>query len=93
VYRRSFIKLLGQGIVASCGFMTIPSLGWSKDAFDYALEGQDLIQKKHFSKAIDVLKNKDTHGVKPAGILFVPTRQEYYSTLKKAFALELHTGH
>ena len=56
MYRRSFIKLLGQGIVASCGFMTIPSLGWSKDAFDYALEGQDLIQKKHFSKAIDVLK-------------------------------------
>lgn len=56
MYRRSFIKLLGQAIILSCGFMTIPTVVRSKDAFDFALEGQDLIQKKHFSKATKVLK-------------------------------------
>jgi N-acetylmuramoyl-L-alanine amidase len=36
--------------------MTIPAVGRSKDAFDFALEGQNLIQKKQFSQAIIVLK-------------------------------------
>jgi len=54
--RRLFIKLLSQSAFVSYGLMACPVLGWSKSAFDLALEGQNLIQQKNFSKAVDVLK-------------------------------------
>ncbi|MEA3415499.1 MAG: N-acetylmuramoyl-L-alanine amidase [Thermodesulfobacteriota bacterium] len=54
--RRHFIKLLSQSAFVSYGLLTCPVLGWSKSAFDLALEGQNLIQQKNFSKAVDVLK-------------------------------------
>ena len=53
--RRSFLKLLGQGLFVSCGFLTCSSLAWARDAFGLALEGQDLIQKKNFAQAVIVL--------------------------------------
>jgi N-acetylmuramoyl-L-alanine amidase len=53
--RRSFLKLLGQGLLVSCGFLTGSSLASSSNAFDLALEGQDLIQQKKFPQAINVL--------------------------------------
>jgi len=36
--------------------MNCPSLAWAKSAFDYALEGQDLIQMQNFAKAVETLK-------------------------------------
>jgi len=54
--RRTFIKLLSQSAFISYGLLACPVLGWSKSAFDLALEGQDLIQKKNFSKAIKALQ-------------------------------------
>ncbi|MBW1744975.1 MAG: tetratricopeptide repeat protein [Deltaproteobacteria bacterium] len=36
--------------------LACPYLGWAKSAFDYALEGQELIQKKNFAQAINALK-------------------------------------
>lgn len=54
--RRSFLKLLGQGIFASCGYLAIPSFSRAANAFEYALKGQDLIQKQDYAKAIEVLK-------------------------------------
>jgi len=36
--------------------MTCPVLGWASSAFDLALEGQNLIQKKDFPKAIKALQ-------------------------------------
>lgn len=54
--RRSFLKSLGQGLFFSAGVLAFPPCGWSQNAFDYALEGQDLIQKGRFTRAVDVLK-------------------------------------
>lgn len=54
--RRSFLKILGQGVIASCGLFTFAPLGFAKSAFDYALEGQDLIQKNRLSDAVVALK-------------------------------------
>jgi N-acetylmuramoyl-L-alanine amidase len=53
--RRSFLKLLGKCAVISSGILALPPLSWAKQALDYALEGQELIQKKHFSRAVDML--------------------------------------
>ncbi|MBW1692706.1 MAG: N-acetylmuramoyl-L-alanine amidase [Deltaproteobacteria bacterium] len=56
MHRRSFLKLLGQGAIVSYGLFNFPSAGFAKNAFDYALEGQDLIQKSRFSDAVVALK-------------------------------------
>lgn len=56
MYRRSFLKLLGHGALVSYGMVHCPSLAWAKGAFDYALAGQDFIQKNKFVEAADVLK-------------------------------------
>jgi len=56
INRRLFLKLLGQGALLSCGLSAYPGLIWAKEAFDYALAGQDFIQNKQFEKAVDVLK-------------------------------------
>jgi N-acetylmuramoyl-L-alanine amidase len=56
MYRRTFIKLLSQSAFVSYGLLACPVLAWSKSAFDLALEGQDLIQKKDFPKAIKALQ-------------------------------------
>lgn len=56
MHRRLFLKLLGQGAFVSYGILACPYLGWAKSAFDYALEGQELIQKKNFAQAINALK-------------------------------------
>ena len=56
MHRRYFLKLLGKSIFLSSGLLACPSFGWPDSAFDYALEGQDLIQKKNFAEAVDLLK-------------------------------------
>ena len=56
MHRRSFLRLLGQGVVVSCGLFSFPCVGFAKGAFDYALEGQNLIQKNRLSDAVVVLK-------------------------------------
>jgi len=56
VYRRSFLKLLGQGALFSYGLMSCSSLAWAKNSFEYALEGQDLIQMKKYALAAEKLK-------------------------------------
>lgn len=53
--RRSFLKIVGQSAIFSCGLLTLPSLLWAKEALDYAMEGQELIQKKLFTRAVDAL--------------------------------------
>ena len=54
--RRSFLKLMGQGLVASSAFLGLSIPGLAETAFDYALRGQELIQKKDFSGAVAVLE-------------------------------------
>jgi len=56
MYRRSFLKLLGQGFLVSSGLLAFSLPGWAQSAFDYALEGQNLIQKKRYAQALEVLK-------------------------------------
>ena len=56
MYRRSFLKFLGHGALFSYGLMNCPSFAWAKSAFDYALEGQDLIQMQNFAQAVEKLK-------------------------------------
>lgn len=50
------MKFLGQGAFVSYGLLACPYLGWTKSAFDFALEGQELIQQKNFAQAINALK-------------------------------------
>lgn len=54
--RRHFLQLMGQGALVSYGLLFQSSLGWAKSAFDYALEGQDLIQKNQFARAVKTLE-------------------------------------
>jgi len=49
VDRRTFLKTLGRSTVGLSGVL----LGGS--AFEYALQGQELIQKREFDKAVQVL--------------------------------------
>ncbi|UCD32884.1 MAG: N-acetylmuramoyl-L-alanine amidase [Desulfobacterales bacterium] len=56
IYRRSFLKLLGQGVIVSSSLFNFPFAGFAKSAFDYALEGQNLIQKNRFSDAVVALQ-------------------------------------
>ncbi|MBE9547339.1 MAG: N-acetylmuramoyl-L-alanine amidase [Proteobacteria bacterium] len=54
--RRSFLNLLGKGLLASSTISLFPSLVWGKTSFDYALEGQNLIQGGSYEKAVKALK-------------------------------------
>lgn len=54
--RRQFLRKIGTGMIGLCGAMIVPCSGWAKTAFDFALEGQDLIQKKAYLEAIVVLQ-------------------------------------
>jgi N-acetylmuramoyl-L-alanine amidase len=54
--RRSFLKLMGKGVVASSALFGLPVPGWPETGFDYALRGQELIQKQDFSGAVAVLR-------------------------------------
>ena len=55
--RRHFLKYVAKGILGTSGFwLGTSGAAWGKSAFDYALEGQDLIAAKRFAEAKDVLK-------------------------------------
>jgi len=49
--RRTFLKLLSRGTLLSYGVVALPPLSCARDAMDYALEGQNLIQREAFSEA------------------------------------------
>jgi N-acetylmuramoyl-L-alanine amidase len=54
--RRHFLKWVANGILGTSGFWLYTTrVAWGKSAFDYALEGQNLISAKRFSEARDVL--------------------------------------
>jgi tetratricopeptide (TPR) repeat protein len=55
--RRGFLKWMGKGILGTSGLWLCPrGVAWAQSAFDYALEGQNLIAAKRFAEARDVLK-------------------------------------
>ena len=55
--RRYFLRWIGKGILGTSAFwLCNRGLAWGKSAFEYALEGQDLIAAKRFAEARDVLK-------------------------------------
>ncbi|MBT7086660.1 MAG: hypothetical protein HN931_10845 [Desulfobacterales bacterium] len=54
--RRAFLKMMAKGLFVSSGLLVYPSLGWSEDAMGYAFEGQSLLHKKYYIKAVQVLK-------------------------------------
>ena len=55
--RRHFLRWIGKGILGTSGFwLCTRRIVWAKSAFDYALEGQNLIAAKRFAEARDVLK-------------------------------------
>jgi N-acetylmuramoyl-L-alanine amidase len=55
--RRHFLRWIGKGILSTSGFwLCTRGVAWGKSAFDYALEGQNLIAAKRFAEARDVLK-------------------------------------
>lgn len=55
--RRHFLRWIGKGILSTSGFwLCTRSDAWGKSAFDYALEGQNLIAAKRFAEARDALK-------------------------------------
>lgn len=56
MFRRSFLKFLGQGMIVSSGMMIYPSFAMAGNAFDNALKGQNLIQRKRFAEAVEALK-------------------------------------
>jgi len=56
MHRRSFLQLFGKGLLVSTAAGIVPSVVWGKSAFDYALEGQNLIQTGDYRKAVEVLK-------------------------------------
>jgi N-acetylmuramoyl-L-alanine amidase len=56
MHRRYFLKLLSKGAFASLGFLSCFSYLRAEGSLEYALKGQDLIQKKRFKDAISVLK-------------------------------------
>jgi N-acetylmuramoyl-L-alanine amidase len=55
MYRRSFLKYLSCGALGAYGLLRFPGLVWAS-AFDDALAGQNLIQKKRFAEAVAKLK-------------------------------------
>ncbi len=56
IQRRAFLKMMAKGLFVSSGLLVYPSLGWSKDAMEFAFEGQSLLQNKNYVKAVHVLK-------------------------------------
>ena len=85
--RRSFLKRLGQGVIVSYGLFNFPFAGFAKSGFDYALEGQDLIQRKRFFDAVAALKESvriDPTSDWAYGLL----GRAYYGLGKKAEAVE-----
>lgn len=56
MYRRTFLKLLGHGALYTCGSMAWAPMVGAKEALDYALEGQNLLQQEKFGEAVTVLK-------------------------------------
>ena len=56
MHRRCFLKFLGKGLLTTCGLTVCSFPAWSKSAFDYALEGQDLIQQQQYAKAVEALR-------------------------------------
>lgn len=54
--RRSFLQNLGKGLIVSSISNFFPSLLWGESAFDHALQGQNLIQRGDYAKAIEALK-------------------------------------
>jgi Flp pilus assembly protein TadD len=56
MYRRAFLRFLGYGALYTCGSLAGVPLVWSREALDYALEGQNLIQQERFLEAATVLK-------------------------------------
>jgi N-acetylmuramoyl-L-alanine amidase len=55
--RRRFLTWIGKGILKTSGFwLCARGVAWGKSAFDYAIEGQNLIAAKRFAEARDVLK-------------------------------------
>lgn len=55
--RRHFLRWIGKGILGTSGFwLCSRGEAWGKSAFEYALEGQNLIAAKRFAEARDVLK-------------------------------------
>jgi N-acetylmuramoyl-L-alanine amidase len=53
--RRAFLKNLGKGALALSGVMLAPGVVLGDRAFEYALKGQELIQKGEFAGAVAVL--------------------------------------
>ena len=53
--RRTFLKTLGHGAVGLSGVLVAPGVLMGSSAFEYALKGQELIQKREFSGAVQVL--------------------------------------
>lgn len=55
--RRHFLRWIGKGILGTSGFwLCARGVAWGKSAFEYALEGQNLIAAKRLAEARDVLK-------------------------------------
>jgi N-acetylmuramoyl-L-alanine amidase len=54
--RRLFLNLLGKGLLVSSTLGISPPLVWGKTSFDYALEGQNLIQRGDYNNALKALK-------------------------------------
>ena len=55
--RRHFLRWIGKGILSTTGFWLCTSRdAWGTSAFDFALEGQNLIAAKRFAEARNALK-------------------------------------
>ena len=85
--RRSFLKRLGQSVIVSYGLFHFPFAGFAKSGFDYALEGQDLIQKKRFLDAVAALK-KSVHIDPTSDWAYGLLGRAYHGLGKKAEAVE-----
>jgi len=53
--RRAFLASLGKGALGLSGVLLAPGASFGGSAFEYALKGQELIQKKDFTGAARVL--------------------------------------
>jgi len=53
--RRDFLKTMGQGALGLSGLLLVPTSLSAGSAFEYALKGQELIQKKDYPRAVAVL--------------------------------------
>lgn len=53
--RRDFLRILSKGAMGMAGVVLAPGVLWGSSAFEYALQGQALIQKKEFAGAVEVL--------------------------------------